>query len=145
MTPQDQPVFEQMLGAGALLYGVRLDRVQFQLWWKLCGHLPMAAFMRAFEQALAERNKWPVPADILRAARSGGGRPDSGPPRLKAPSNREHARESFALIREIVRTRMPPAARLQRFVAMARAWPGKGWEEAVMQTERLVAKTQATA
>lgn len=143
MNPEDRSAMEKMLAAGAALYGMRLERPQVDFWWRLCGQkLSLPAFMRAFDQTLSENNRWPKPADVLQAARRT--RPeDGGAPRLEAPrADQNHAREAFALIHEITRTRMPPAKRLPRFVAMARRWPGKGWEDAVSQTEAVVVAAQ---
>jgi hypothetical protein len=147
MTPEDRTAFVQMLTAGAALYSRDLERPQIELWWKLCQGLTLATWLRAFDQAMKEATHgMPKPADVLRAARTG--RPErDGIPRVEGPrANPDHARDSFAPIHEILRTKMPPKERLTWFVQMARKYPGKGWENAVRDTqETVVAQERAQA
>ena len=52
----------------------------------------------------------------------------------------EHARLSSRLLGKILAEKMPAPDRLTAFRYMAKRFPGKGWETAVAETERLVGR-----
>lgn len=53
---------------------------------------------------------------------------------------KEHATLSMRLTRDILHDHMPAPKRLECFRYMAKRFPGVGWEDAVTETEAIVAK-----
>lgn len=147
MTKDDLPQFITALAHLVEVYNERMTPGRVEAYFKSCEDLSIGAVERGMDAALKTCTRFPRPAEIRQLTRNG--RPTRPLLSLPAPgdgvSDPFHAREAFALHREIAGTRMPPAERLKRFVVMARKWPSRGWEDAVRQTEALVVAAERKA
>jgi hypothetical protein len=100
-------------------------------YFKALQDFPIQLVERGMEHALQNVPRFPRPAEIRKAICDR--RPMRRQPALPAPeavSTPAHGKVAFALVQEILRTKMPPAQRRERFAQMARDWPGIGWEDA---------------
>ena len=139
MTETERPEFVRNLMILAGLYGRKLDELTMESYWKSFKGFTLDQVLDGIGRATNEEKYFPPPA-VLRAKMChreiGAFEALEGPPRARG----EHATVAFKLVQAITRTRMPPAKRLESFRYMAKRWPGLGWEEAVGETEAILAR-----
>ena len=92
------------------------------------------------DDAIRNLSRFPTVADLRKLAwqHRTVGRPAAVEALPWPAANSEHANTAFALIQEILRTRMPPEERLEQLRLMATRYPDVGWEDAVFETALLI-------
>ncbi len=143
MTESDRPRFGQCLIMLGEIYREEISPVRAEAYFDALADLPVDAVIVAVRAVVRTRKFFPKPSEIRKEAWSkvptlptrvvGLSLPTDAAP--GAPSDPEHARLSFRLIRRIMKGELRGAARVAAFRWMAEKFPGLGWEQAVTSEE----------
>jgi hypothetical protein len=140
MEESDRAEFARNLHILAGLNSKKLDGIQVGAYWDSLKGFTLQQVLRAIERCINEEKRFPNPA-VMRSKMA----------HREIPlwvaidysdfdrAGEDHAKLGFKLIDKITKERMGPTKRLEAFRYMAKKFPGVGWEEAVADTERIVA------
>jgi len=116
------------------------DPNRLEFYWQALRGFTCAQLTTAVDEQINRNVRFPRIAELR------GSVPWTQTPRRASPpplpfirDDPEHAAASFALIQRILRERMPAHERLVEFKKMAARWPQYAWQDAVKETEAIVA------
>lgn len=136
MTDTDRPAFARALAELSAIFRQPFTSEQAELYFRALDDLPLHRVLRAVQHAIRTYRRFPRPAD-LRAAdlerRHAAERPKVTK-QLALPepavASAEHARDAFAVIREILAGECRGELRVAALDGLVERYPDSGWSEA---------------